>query len=411
MTIDFEQIMKDVAIWKEKKSELFTEEFQNSLYDFIYGCKGLEIVAKKSNADLLFKKYNTDFKINPTFQFLEDETKAEKERHSNTTFAVYSFNENDLVKTPIRIDITNKKKEIPEHLKNVSKSGKKPVSRIDVEFFEKTPLLEDSKNEVLKDFIMDYLTNGRWTKDELEELGDLMALEDLEKIHTEFLVFEDDSIVPIYIGIGNNQPYNISEKSAVYGKNRFYRYDLVRTTGAFYQQTSNVIAGRIIDFSEQNFIAPEATCDGKYFALHFKEGIAIQEGKVWKKAVLNQPIKDLDLANEINNSIGIDFLKEKIKTVFPTFDCYSQVFYDPLERTNSYGHIKTINYLSKKRLLGEGWQAKINVASDLYLNGHDPVLRIKPSLVLMYHMIETGKFKELIINTSKNIETKPFDNK
>ena len=411
MNIDFDQIMKDIAIWQEKKNELFTENFQKSLENFVYRCSGLETVSQKSNSDFLFKKFNAEFKIQPIFQLLEDETRAEKQRFDNTTFAVYSFNENDVVKTPIRIDISNKKNTIPEHLKGVTKNGEKPVSRIDIEFYEKTSLLEESKNEELKDIIQNYLVNGNWTKDELKELGNLMALEDLEKIHTEFLVFEDDSIVPIYIGIGNSQPYNISEKSAVYGKNRFYRYDLVKTDGKVYQQTSKVVTGKTIDFSEQDFVSPEATCDGTLFALHFKDGITILDRKIWKKAILNQHIKELDLNDEINRSNGVDFLKEKLQQVFPDFDNYSQVFYDPLERTNSYTHLKTLKYLKKKGLLGQGWQAKINVASDLYLNGHDPVLRIKPSLILMYHMIDTGKFSELIINTSKNIYTAPFDNK
>lgn len=109
MNIDFDQIMKDIAIWQEKKNELFTKDFQKSLENFVYGCSGLETVSQKSNADFLFKKFNAEFKIHPTFQLLEDETKAEKKRFDNTTFAVYSFNENDVVKTPIRIDISNKK--------------------------------------------------------------------------------------------------------------------------------------------------------------------------------------------------------------------------------------------------------------------------------------------------------------
>ncbi|MCP9821297.1 hypothetical protein [Cyanobium sp. L1E-Cus] len=410
MNIDFEQTLKDVAIWQEKKDELFSKEFQQSLEDYVYRCSGLETISQKSNADFLFKRFNTEFEIYPTFQLLEDETKAEKQRFNNTTFAVYSFNENDVVKTPIRIDISNKINKIPEHLQEVTKDGKKPVSRIDIEFYEKTSLLEDSKNEELKDFIQEYLVNGNWSKDDLKELGNLMALEDLEKIHTEFLVFEDDSIVPIYIGIGNNQPYNISEKSAVYGKNRFYRYDLVKIDGKAYQQTSKVTPGKRIDFSDQDLIAPEATCNGALFALHFKDGITILDRNVWKKATLNQPIEELNLHNEIANSKGVDFLKERLLNVFPDFDSYSQVFYDPLERTNSYTHSKTIIYLKQKGLLGQGWQAKINVASGLYLNGHDPVLRIKPSLMLMYHMIETDKFRELIINTSKHIDTAPFDN-
>lgn len=411
MNIDFDQMMKDVAIWQEKKDGLFSKAFQQSLEDFVYRCSGLETISQKSNADFLFKKFSIEFGIYPTFQLLEDETKAENQRFKNKTFAVYSFNENDVTKKPIRINISNKKNRVPDHLKEVTKDGKKPVSRIDIEFYEKTSLLEDSKNEELKDYIKEYLVNGNWSKDDLEELGNLMALEDLEKIHTEFLVFEDDSIVPIYIGIGNNQPYNISEKSAVYGKNRFYRYDLVKRDGKAYRQTSKVTLGKKIDFSDQDLVFPEPACNGTIFALHFKDGITILDGKAWKKATLDQPIEELNLHNEIANSKGVDFLKDILQNIFPGFDSYSKVFYDPLERTNSYTHLKAIKYLKRKGLLGQGWRAKINVASDLYLNGYDPVLRIKPSLILMYHMIETGKFRELIINTSKDIGTAPFDNR
>lgn len=410
MDFNYQKIIDEIKLENEQKKLLFTKDFQVSLYHFIYGCSGLELVANKSNADFLFKKFNTEFNINPIFQFLETETIAENMRYGNTTFAVYSFNENYINKTPIRIDIRNKKIAIPEHLKKVTKYGKKPRACVDIEFFEKTSLLEDSKNEELKDFIKNYLVNGSWTRIELEELGNLKALEDLEKIHTKFLIFEDESIIPIYLGIGNNQPYNISEKSNVYGKNRFYRYDISCIGNQFYEQMSRVNSGEIMDFSDQDYIAPEMTCDGTLFTLHFKKGIAILNGKIWKKAVLDQQFEHLILNDEIKKNRNLNFLKEKIISVFPDFDRYSQVFYDPLERTNSYSHLKTIKFLKKKGLLGQGWQAKINVASDLYLNGHDPVLRMKPSLILIYHLIDTGKFNELIINTSKNIQTAPIDN-
>ena len=251
MNFDFEQMMREGEAWQAKRDELFPKAFRDALSNLIYSCSGLAQVAQKGYAEYLFQRFDSALGISPTFQYLTAETNAEKIRHGNTTYAAYSFNENDVLKAPIRLDISNKVNDIPKHLTDIVKNGKRLVSRVDVEFYERTPLASDSKNRELREVIQDYLINGNWTRDELEDLGNLMALEDLEKIHAEFLVFEDDSMVVGYLGIGNNQPYNISEKSAGYGKNRFYRYDLLRVGGSPYEQTSTVRPGKDMKLTSQ----------------------------------------------------------------------------------------------------------------------------------------------------------------
>lgn len=410
MNFDLNELMRKGQEWQDMRDALFTNTFRKQLNDFIYRCSGLAQVANSGNAEYLFKKHNKTLGIHPTFQYLAEEASAENERHGNTTHAVYSFHENDVPKVPIRIDITNKLNVIPNHLIGILNNGKRLVGRVDIEFYERVPLASDSKNQELKDVIQDYLVNGKWRKDELEELGNLMALEDLEKIHAEFLVFEDDSVIVGYLGIGNNQPYNISEKSIGYGKNRFYRYDILRVGGNPYEQKSRVKAGKDMGFTNNDFIYPETTCNGTVFALHSTKGVAILDGNNYRKAVLDQPFQELYLEKELKKNNSMDFLNRQLLSVFPAFDDYLQVFYDPIERTNSFSHGKTIIHLKKRGLLGQGWQAKFNVASDLYQHGHDPVLRIKPSLILMYHMIETGKLYDLILNTSKSIITSPITN-
>jgi len=259
----------------------------------------------------------------------------------------------------------------------------------------------------MKSIISDYLKDGGLSEEELKEIDNLMSLEDMEKIHTKFLVFEDNSIVMLFIGIGTNKPYGICKKSKTnsYGRNRFYKYDLEHLN----EQESIVKLGRDVDFKNE-IIFEDEIFDGTRFAIHNSEGVAILNGKKWSKAILEQPSKNLTLDYEISKNNSLDFLKLKLQKTYINFDKYAQIAYDPLEILLSFGHEKTAQHLYGNKLLRRGYEIPINVASDLYNNGYVNISGLKPSLILMYHMIDTGKFEELILNTAKKLETVPYKN-
>lgn len=371
----------------------------------LYGL-GVENLGKKENQDILFNKFCAETGINPIYEYRQLETNAERERHSNTTYGVYHFNDPDGF-TTIRIDITKAIKPVPEHLKGLRSNGSRPKCLVDIELFEKNPLQIDSKNKKLKEFIEEYTINGKFTFEELQELGCLMTLQDLEKIHTTFLIFDNNSYVLAFLGLGNNQPYTISEKNAGIGKNRFYRYSLIDGL----EQTSNAVAkGERLQFKDGDVIFSDFASDGKEYGLFSDLGVIVKDGAHLKKATIKIYQNEITPDDELKKRIGLPFLSDKLKNMFPQFSAYEKVFYDPLERVNSYGHKRAIELLIRKGILGAGWQSRVNVASDLYIHGHNDAYRIKPITLLLYHLIEIGEFEKIIVATADGTDISALQN-
>lgn len=387
--INLDEINKELERTKNLRISFFGEDFLNIFNDYIYFGKGLNMVGSASNHLKLFNSY--DKSINTIFEYRDIETAAEKLRHPGSTYGVYHFN-NLEISNPMRIEISISKKEVPRSLQDHRYNKGKPKYVIDIEFFEKPLLENDSKNLEIEDFVRAFVIDGNWSKDDLKSLGNLKALEDLEKIHIKLLVFDNDEYIVEYLGIGTNQPLSIGEKGER-GKNRFYRYSLEHK----FQQTSAVkTTGRNINFTKDDLIFPENCSDGKTYALYPDIGIIVKCESGWKKVTIVNDFKELDCNKEINNKNDSTFIKNKLLSLFPEFDSYMQIFYDPLEKVNSFGYKKVVNLLENKELLGLGWQSKLNLASDLYINSHDDVFRIKPTALLLYHFIEINEFNKMI---------------
>jgi hypothetical protein len=60
--------------------------------------------------------------------------------------------------------------------------------------------------------------------------------------------------------------------------------------------------------------------------------------------------------------------------------------------------------------LGAGWQSRLNVASDLFIHGHNDGIRIKPITLLLYHFIELGELEKIIVATADSTDIKPLQN-
>lgn len=384
--------------------ETFDKEFLDKFKMFMLLSENISDISKKENSEQLFKKCDLSNGIKPIFEYRKSESLAEKERYDQSTYGVYHFNYPDGIDSPIRIDITRSIKAIPDAFKGITKNGSKPRCCVDIEFFERPRLEDDSKNKELEEFIKEYCVNGKWKRGELEELGNLMALQDLEKIHLKYLVFENDQYLSTFIGIGTNQPYGLAEKQGYSGKARYYKYCLETRV----EQTCCVTTGHEIRFDSDSLILPEYVAKGVKFALYPKEGVIIEDHRKWKKAKLERKQSALVLSDEVDKNINLNNLKQRIDNLFPDFDKYQFVFYDPIERTKSIGHIKVIKHLFQRGLLGRGWQSIQNVASDLYMNAHCNVYRIKPISIMLSHFIAVGELEKMIIDTSKSIESKPI---
>lgn len=316
---------------------------------------------------------------------------AENKRRGNTSlFDVHYFNAPDYCSHPIRIDVVLQRKTPPAQVNDLF--GEKIDKYIDIEFFEYIPIEFDSKNFLLKELLNEYLTCSETTLDDIRELDDLLALQDLEKLHISIAQLKSGRLKLAYLGIGTNQPFGIAESKLQYGKNRFYRYSLIGDNP--FIQTSKIITSRIT-LPDNLVIFPERTTDGTTFGMSATHGALIFERNSWKKASYGFDIQPIDLKSDCAKD-PIQFLTQKTREFFPSFENYLHVKFDPLEFVNRYGYEKSVEFLYEKGVLGRGWQNKLNVASDLYIHSYENMLRLKPSCLLLAEWLKSGKFLEIL---------------
>ncbi len=408
-----QEIMKVIKESKSKyesfistKKKLYDINFILNFEKYFYqDINTLESFTGIDNEKYLFKTCDTKHQIYPIYELLSEELIAENIRRNDTTYAIYNFNLNDYLNQSHRIEISKCLQEIPHSLKKLKMNNKKAKCIVDVEFFIKYPLLDDSQNNEMKDFIKEYSTDSSINKEDLEEIDSLKALEDVDKIHLKFLIFDNNNYIPVYIGIGSNQPYGLSEKQRENGKKRFFKYDL--TCEKPFKETVKIKKCRCIDINKLGLIYTERS-PTYTFGLDREYGILLKDEKVWKKAKLEYIVEDINLNDQLEN-INIK-LKDIIEAIYPKYDDYSMIFFEPYNVLTRVSHQKAKNYLKKKDLLGLGHQDPINVASDLFIYGYDRYVGLKPLTILLYHMISTGKLRELIINTSSKKKTDPINN-
>jgi len=148
----------------------------------------------------------------------------------------------------------------------------------------------------------------------------------------------------------------------------------------------------------------------KVFYLNYKGEILLSKGNTLSYIHLKHPLRNLKLEEEIKKKHSMDFVKDKLLSNQKNFEEYNIIFSDPMYLVNNFGLEKSSKYLNKNGLLDIGFEQKINVASDLFINSLNSDFRLKPSSLLYLHYIESGKMDELIINVANNIKTDPFKN-
>ena len=398
------QIHEELEQIKKNYRDLFTEDFIKKMNTFFFISENIKDVANAGNSDFLFKKSDKEKRIKPIYEYRERETKAEKTRPGRNaldTYGVYHFNYPDyMFSKPAEIVVTRIKKTMPSEFEHIRDAK----YFVDVEFFEKNRLVDDSKNAELKEYLMFYSENEGC---DLKDLEHLMSLRDVEKIHLKFLVFSDKTYIPAFIGIGTNEVFSIREKNKernIDSKTRYYKYDLQECSE---QKISIKEVGNYISFDDFSVIFPEQVTLKDEYALDPSRGIIKKCGKGWKKIKFNVVNSSVKLEEEL---VRPKELKSILEKLFPDFERYKYIAYDPLEKVLSYGHEKTIRHLMKNEVLGEGFQSKLNVASDLYLNSYDSVFRIKMISVLLYNFIDSGELDQIIRDVIDEIESKPKTN-
>ncbi|PMM56305.1 hypothetical protein [Vibrio splendidus] len=372
-----------------KRKETFTEDFLDKFQEYIYfGIESEEIFDNEK----LFMVSDEGFGIKKIFEDKEEIKNAENERfNNNSLYKVYYFNNPDGLNRPIRIDVVVQNKETTQILTDRYKCVQ-IKSVIDIEFFERLPIEVDNKNHELEELLLEYLHNPEISLEDIDDIESILALRDVEKFHMTFMVDDKSNIYPIYLGIGSNQPFSISEKSDKYGKERYYRYS---TNSKYAFEQSSKVTKKPVIIPDNSIIFSDYTSDGNDYALLNEVGVIVKSGSSWHKAIYEPIYNDLSQSKLVRTD-GLDFVKNKIDDFFPNYEHYLQVKFDPLEVVKRYGHRKSAEFLYSKGLLGAGYQQEINVASDLFNNGYDDMHRLKPSILLIKCMIKDGTLREII---------------
>jgi len=377
---------------EERRRELFGGDFLRLFSDYLLLGANLQKLASAENHPLLFDIRCKKHDIPPIYQYLREETNADRQRRMPTC-ALYNFFGTEWYTPPLRIAVSVQRKDVPVSLAQLRSNRHKPKCLVDIEFFEKIPLVHDSKNRSLRELIPDYEKDGRMSTEELQELGPLKALQDTEKLHLKFLVFEDGSYLTAFLGMGESSPYGLRE-----GNDRFYKYSL--DSNMPIEQTSAVMMkGPALDL-RGSLIWEDPAVDGSMYGFTSELGVIKQDGANWRKVKVEFPKTPLDVVAEAQKKLGLGFITGKLNALFPAYDSFIRLYYDPLERVHSFGHEKTALLLLKKGLLGLGFESPLNVASDLYQNGCHEVFRMKPIALLLYHFIEIGELERMVQSTA-----------
>lgn len=400
MTSDNElkKIIEDCKNRQKKLYEILGEDFLKKMKEYIHSYENLD---ELSASEKLFLIKSNDFKIKPVFEIKNKITHTENSRHrNNSLIATYYFNDPEFTDRPLRLDITAQVKDIPQTLQDLRYNGYIPRNCIDIELFERIPIEYDLKNFNVYELINEYLENEEISIEDIESIEPISALQEVEKFHMKFLVFENNMFFPIYLGIGSNEPYNFPDKKGSHGKNRFYRYSMEGE--APFEQISELKSQHLdIDLSDDALFY-EISSDRNIYFFHNEVGTLIYtKEKGYKKVILEQPIRPLNVEDIFKNE-KFKLIESHLHGLFPQYENYTYINFDPLERVNSKGHKKSIQFLYEKKLLGLGYQDKINVASDFFLSGYDDDYRLKIISLFLLRSIKNKWLEKLVINKSMN---------
>ena len=422
-----DQAIKELKCYKESLDPEKLKWLDNYLSD---GTNLFDLA--RDGKEFLFKPGE---KFPAFFEWRDDLFSHFSSRHRETTYGTYYFNNPDFASQPIALIVTmstvkqNATKSILESL-----SLPPHYNLIDFEIFEKRLLKDATRNFDIKELLEEYETSSEIDFSDIEDLAkdtveqnvdgtdprdvinSLMYIDDIEKIHIK-LAYGDDKIIPFFLGVGTNQPFGVrfKQRESEFGEDRYYKYDAINK----FEEKFKLKRGRIVSFSQseesRSTIFIDETIGNKTFAVGddgiiFSENYDHKKANVWYNAELDKEKKDITQIQNINQE---NFIEEKLN-IFPDYDEYRQVFFDPIRVVKAMSNDGARKYLKRNGLLGQGtWenpeishQSLINVASDIYNNGMFDGYRLRPSILFLLIMIKSGNFRQNINNIANS---KPFD--
>lgn len=447
--------MQNIKTRMKKKEDIFKimfpKGFRDKFQEYFYIGKHLIELASTENYENLFMKSEPAVQIPKIFRLMKTYTEVENNREKGNVHAVYHFDNPFFSGLPARIEIVNNTKSMknyPRLEQNLESNNLFATKIVDIEFLEKVPMDVESKSG-LNDIILEYYNDAGLSRDFVEEFTrDLKTLQDTEKLHLQYAIAltkdKKEVAIPVYIGIGSNQPFKLSEKSRNRGKNRYYRFSLL--DGDSFEQTSSLDFRNIPEHEKRYILKncdlgysdphPDGTVIGTILDKHREDynvfiddngrEFGIQdEGRYkgvfeWNEKA--QTLKRIELRQDTSSKDGKEKIREivqrkqfgsemprqHIETLFPDYDKFSEVFHNPFRMIHSLGMYKTLVHLAKHGLMDSQYLNIENTASDLFMNGFPDYLKMKGISLVAMSYINQGRLDELIMDTYKGKSTEPL---
>ncbi|MCQ2102291.1 MAG: hypothetical protein MJY98_03590 [Fibrobacter sp.] len=441
----FDRIMQDLEIFKKNVDEyhaLLGSDLLGSLHSYLYyDGKDLDVLTAKENSDFLFGRSTESF--GPIFKKSDSILNGNKKVYANSkTCGAFLFNHPDCVTKPIvllaKIEEIDSK-EIKEVFNSNGKRFPLNAKCYDFEIFEKRKLKDATRNFEMKSLFDEFEYSSEINSQEMKDLAKeniqknlegcsfddvqdyYMFLDDIEKLHIKF-VYDGKIMIPIYIGIGTNNPFELrlskASRLSSNGEDRYRKFDLLNS----FDETM-VLKGKNISLEGENdeLLWLDEFVNGKQFALFDNKVVyscrknpleydqkRLENGEIkkidkdeWKEADLGKEKRTISL----NDALNFDW--QKYLNIFPEYEEYRQVFFSPTRIINCLSISSVREHLKKKGLIGLGTsgtskQAVRNIASDLYMNGMDDTLRLKPTILLFLSLYNKGVITQYLEEFTRN---------
>lgn len=441
----FERVMQEI-----EQEKIKIEEYHNLLDSKLYGCfnnylysdgKDLKILADSENFGFLFEKCTDAF--GPIFEKKDAICDDNKKVYANTkTCGAFLFNHPNCITRPLVL-LAKIEEDNAEEVKNFfnSKGVEFPQTAkyYNFEIFEKRKLKDATRNFEMKSLFDKFEYSSEINSQEMKDLAKenirknldgcsvddvedyYMFLDDIEKLHIKF-VYYNKKMIPVYIGVGTNNPFGLrlskASRLSSNGEDRYRKFDLLNE----FDETI-VLKGKNISLEgeKDDLLWLDEFVNGKQFALFDNKVVyscrnfpleydlkRLENGEIkevkkneWKEAALGKVKKSISLSNALN------FDWNEYLNIFPEYEEYRQVFFSPTRIINCLSISGVREYLKKKGLIGLGTfgsskQAVTNIASDLYMNGMDDTLRLKPTILLFLSLYNKGVITQYLEEFTRN---------
>ena len=317
-----------------------------------------------------------------------------------------------------------------------------PHCLVDLEFFEYPHYSNDTyfrgNSDILKELHKALRPNQeisqQYRKDQKTGL-----YREMEKIHLLFAVGltkgNKTSILPVYIGIGTNEPYGLPTEGPS-GPRRFIKYKIFEAPFAIERGTINQTLqgdpkfpkdaeatemtrgpdGRIVSVTDNSQGYDETYDESRFkgfFRIHGKKIYRLEPGYIY--CPINQTEYLHKALNTGEQTIGTNPIIRTTSDLFQLvsdaireYERFAMLAFDPEYMVRQ----KTIDKIWKKRnkILPTGTCLNaMNLASDLYALGVEPWERLKFACIVFGAYAQTGKLDEIILNTAESRPTTPLE--